>query len=173
MLVLEIVHEEQKTFPNWHKFMYYGYKFEALCTEGEQDLVDSTAEFGTCVKFMLGGLKLIIGAEIDCYDGADNSENAKLQDYIELKTYRMPQSRDKYRNMVRNKHTRWWLQSWIAGVPRLVLGGRDDAGILRQIHEVQVAGLLQISQSMGVGFDQWEIIGFIIDVLQQIGRAHV
>ncbi len=35
--------------------------------------------------------------------------------------------------MYNSKHPRWWLQSYLAGVPYLVLGGRDPHGTLVKV----------------------------------------
>jgi RAT1-interacting protein len=49
-----------------------------------------------------------------------------LQSYLELKTYRLPQHPRQERTLYRFKHPKWRLQSFLAGVPRLALGARDD-----------------------------------------------
>ena len=49
-----------------------------------------------------------------------------LQSFLELKTYRLPQHPQQQRSLYRFKHPKWWLQSFLAGVPRLALGARDD-----------------------------------------------
>jgi hypothetical protein len=36
-------------------------------------------------------------------------------------------------NMYRDKHPRWWLQSFLAGVATLVLGGRNHTGQLLKV----------------------------------------
>ena len=35
--------------------------------------------------------------------------------------------------MYGEKHPRWWVQSFLAGVPLMVLGGRDDKGMLQKV----------------------------------------
>jgi RAT1-interacting protein len=32
-----------------------------------------------------------------------------------------------------DKHRRWWVQSFLAGIPTLVLGGRDVHGTLHKV----------------------------------------
>jgi RAT1-interacting protein len=46
--------------------------------------------------------------------------------WLELKTYRLPRHAGQQRTLHAFKHPKWWLQSFLAGVPRLALGGRDD-----------------------------------------------
>lgn len=46
--------------------------------------------------------------------------------WVELKTYRLPGHAGQRRTLNAHKHPKWWLQSFLAGVPRLALGGRDD-----------------------------------------------
>ena len=45
---------------------------------------------------------------------------------LELKTYRLPSRPQQQRSIHRYRHPKWWLQSFLAGVPRLALGARDD-----------------------------------------------
>ena len=39
---------------------------------------------------------------------------------------RLPQNAKQQFNLHKHKHTKWWVQSYLAGVPTLALGGRDD-----------------------------------------------
>lgn len=121
--------------------------FEALCTG--QAVADSTAEFGMLIRTRIGPHRIFMGAEMDCHDadawqppaaggGAPQQGTAQqgtqqgaahlppLSCLLELKTYKQPAHAGQQRNVYRFKHPKWWLQSFLAGVPRLVLGARDE-----------------------------------------------
>lgn len=68
--------------------MYYGYKFEALCTSSQDGgPVDATSEYAALLGLKLGGLRLLMAAEIDCSSAPGAGEDP-LQYYLELKTYK-------------------------------------------------------------------------------------
>ena len=125
------------------------YVFEALCTR--QAEANANEEFGVVVATRLGPHRLLMGAEVDCYlpptsthssssgrasaisnavsscgGGSASPGAAGLPSYLELKTYRIPQHRGQQVTLYRHKYAKWWLQSFLAGVPTLGLGGRDD-----------------------------------------------
>jgi len=133
------------------KLVAWGYQFEAACTGKAAG--DATSEYGTLVEAKLGNnLQLIIGAEIDAYDpslvefsaqeGGRGVESGvpPLSSLVELKTFKLPAHKGQHRTLYRFKHARWWIQSFLAGTPGLVLGQRDDevntaAQIFYYLHE--------------------------------------
>lgn len=110
------------------RFIRWGRAFEAACT-GEH-VADSNQEYGMVLSSTLGGIKLCIGAEIDCYDDDGGKEEGKelprLSSLVELKTFRLPSHAKQWQTVYRWKHPKWWVQSYLAGVERLVLGSRDE-----------------------------------------------
>ncbi len=46
---------------------------------------------------------------------------------------RQPTNQHHQRNLAQNKWPKWWLQSFLAGVETLVLGARDDAGMVTDV----------------------------------------
>lgn len=55
---------------------------------------------------------------------------------------------------------RRWVQSFLAGVPHLALGGRDDAGVLRRVHTVPVVQLPNLSARAGQPWDANMLLRF-------------
>lgn len=52
------------------------------------------------------------------------------------------------------KHPRWWVQSYLAGIPTLVLGGRDQTGTLHKVSRfTQQAGAKSVKT--GGYYRQW------------------
>ena len=115
-------------------------------------MADASSEFGLLLRTRIAQHRIFLGAEIDCYDpavaagsqrGSSGSQGQQagqqqqqqqqqqqlppLAAMLELKTYREPSRPQQWRNIHRFRHPKWWLQSFLAGVPRLALGARDDA----------------------------------------------
>lgn len=67
------------------------HSFEAACTG--QPVADASSEYGALLRAQLGGLRVYLGAEIDCFDpatcaGVCGTQPPGLASYLELKTYR-------------------------------------------------------------------------------------
>ncbi|XP_048637988.1 NAD-capped RNA hydrolase DXO1 isoform X1 [Brassica napus] len=136
---------------------YWGYCFESLATEDPgraygEDIhhVDANVEFVSVVKTKLGAHRVLMGAEMDCCDETDEGRRI----YIELKTSRELDDRTVER-FEREKLLKFWvsndisrvfvsrcgflettmklllqIQSFVAGVPYILVGYRDDGGRL-------------------------------------------
>lgn len=111
---------------------YWGYCFESLATEdptrGEGDSihhVDANVEYCSVIKTKLGAHRILMGAEMDCCDSTDDGRRF----YVELKTTRELDYHTEER-FEREKLLKFWIQSFLAGVPYIVIGFRDDAGRL-------------------------------------------
>ncbi|XP_009594860.1 NAD-capped RNA hydrolase DXO1-like [Nicotiana tabacum] len=111
---------------------YWGYCFESLATEdparsdGEGiHHVDANVEYCAVVKTKLGAHRILMGAEMDCCDSTDDGRRF----YVELKTSRELDYHTEER-YEREKLLKFWIQSFLAGVPYIVVGFRDDAGRL-------------------------------------------
>ncbi|KVI06217.1 RAI1-like protein [Cynara cardunculus var. scolymus] len=137
---------------------YWGYCFETLATEdptrddGEGiHHVDANVEYCSVVKTKLGAHGILMGAEMDCCDSMDDGRRF----YVELKTSReVCDLHFKYTPFLlrvvftpffriylqldyhteerfeREKLLKFWIQSFLADVPFIVIGYRDDAGRL-------------------------------------------
>ncbi|RZC74526.1 hypothetical protein C5167_050005 [Papaver somniferum] len=105
---------------------YWGYCFENLATEESRrgdgegiHHVDANAEYCSVIKTKLGAHRILMGAEMDCCDATDDGRRF----YIELKTSRELEYRTEER-FERDKLLKFWIQSFLAGVPYIVIGYR-------------------------------------------------
>ncbi|KAL7594739.1 NAD-capped RNA hydrolase DXO1 [Lactuca sativa] len=111
---------------------YWGYCFETLATEdptrddgeGIHD-VNANVEYCSVIKTKLGAHRILMGAEMDCCDSTDEGRRF----YVELKTSRELDYHTEER-FEREKLLKFWIQSFLAGVPYIVIGYRDDSGRL-------------------------------------------
>eukprot|EP00878_Enallax_costatus_P008175 GHUV01008548.1.p1 GENE.GHUV01008548.1~~GHUV01008548.1.p1 ORF type:complete len:346 (+),score=90.54 GHUV01008548.1:62-1099(+) len=145
------------TYPNQDKLTYYGYKFEAVCTG--QDHVDATSEFAVVVQYQLGQHRVLMAAEVDAMKD-DGDGPVKGRPYVELKTYKIAAHSKAVGALYKEKHPRWWVQSYLAGISTLVLGGRDHNGQLHKVQEVPVQLLPGLSAQAGQKWDPDALLAF-------------
>jgi len=134
-LFLEIVAKKAMEWQNTEqarRTTAWGYQFEAKCTGGKPAAGNANNEYGILVATQLGdNLKLCIGAEIDGYIPDKNAglgelaSPVRLVSLCELKTFKPPAHQGQMRTLYKFKHPTWWIQSFLAGVPTMVLGERD------------------------------------------------
>eukprot|EP00940_MAST-03C_sp_MAST-3C-sp2_P001124 g1124.t1 len=113
-------------------YTYYGYKFEHYCTGVDDSVpVDTNpgANYNAVRRIAIGDLRLLICGEVDCYSAEPAREN-----FMELKTSKLIDGNDRARrSFERYKLMKFWAQSFSIGVPRVVVGFRDDAGVVRKV----------------------------------------
>lgn len=117
---------------------YWGYSFEEACTGGMYDEpIDCLDAFCAVVRTGVGRHRLIMGGEVDCWDG----ERTGLAGYVELKTTRVMDNPSQVARFERDKLLKWWAQSFPIGVRRIVVGFRDDAGFCRKLQTLETLKL--------------------------------
>ncbi|KAH7668625.1 RAT1-interacting protein [Dioscorea alata] len=123
---------------------YWGYSFENLATENSRDIdaggkgIDANVEFCAVIKTKLGAHRIIMGAEMDSCDATDDGKRF----YVELKTSRELDYRTEER-YEREKLLKFWIQSYLAGVPYIVVGFRDDKGVLVRTERLRTKEITQ------------------------------
>ncbi|XP_072994622.1 NAD-capped RNA hydrolase DXO1 [Typha latifolia] len=123
---------------------YWGYAFENLATENSRDPdengkgIDANVEFCSVIKTKLGAHRIIMGAEMDCCDSTDDGRRF----FVELKTSRELDYHTEER-YEREKLLKFWIQSFLAGVPYIVIGYRDDGGILVRTERLRTKDITQ------------------------------
>ncbi|GMH45778.1 hypothetical protein BSKO_13741 [Bryopsis sp. KO-2023] len=135
-LDIETSDADFETYPDSEKFTYYGYKFETLCTGGGDGVVDSTSESAVVVKSKLNDLDLLIATEVDCHEEAQDlgvDGKPEVSSFVEIKTSRLPASTKQRQNAQRFKFPKWWVQSLLGGVPKIVVGYWDNDGVIQDI----------------------------------------
>ncbi|XP_052171046.1 NAD-capped RNA hydrolase DXO1 [Diospyros lotus] len=124
---------------------YWGYCFETLATEDPRRAdgegihhIDANVEFCSVIKTKLGAHRILMGAEMDCCDSTDDGKRF----YVELKTSRelAYHTEEKFE---REKLLKFWIQSFLAGVPYIVIGFRDDAGRLVRTERLRTKDITQ------------------------------
>ncbi|KAH7884805.1 RAI1-domain-containing protein [Phlebopus sp. FC_14] len=143
--------KEKSDMDSRHRLQtYYGYAFESYCTSsipGRRDDapsgtasvrgwggdVNTNVQWCSIVKTKLGDRRIVIGGEVDCVRGkyAGNTDN-----FVELKTslsIRGPSDELKFEK----KLLKFYIQSFLLGVPEIVVGFRKPSGHLTTIQSFQ------------------------------------
>lgn len=127
------------------RFSYHGYKFEAVCTGQFDSVVNANPEFRSISSFHLGSHSILMASEIDCVVGDPEDEHNAVERYVELKTVLDTQSTRKNINLYKYKYSKFWIQSFLAGVKTVSVGIRSIDGILLSITEMKTDQLLSDS----------------------------
>eukprot|EP00727_Mastigamoeba_balamuthi_P007381 m51a1_g3263 hypothetical protein (351) ;mRNA; f:197510-198562 len=119
------------------RFAFWGREFERSVAPSAQP----GSEFCAAFRTRLGPVSLLLAAEIDCTREARPPEGCGCGDgpspasYVELKTAREPGSARAWEGFARRKLLAAWAQSYLAGVPRVLFGMRDDRGVVGRVVE--------------------------------------
>ncbi|KAL5351583.1 decapping endonuclease targeting mRNA [Pseudogymnoascus australis] len=155
---------------------YWGYKFETLCLlpdtwdatsreyiEGREDqIVNNAAQYCSVVQTGIGETSLIIGGEVDAI--WDSKSPTTPPNWVELKTSLDPSSPRALQTFER-KLLKFWLQSFLLGVPKIIVGFRNADGLLRRLEELETAKIPGIVKKRG-GWDGNVAVNFGAEVLR-------
>ncbi|XP_072125288.1 decapping and exoribonuclease protein isoform X1 [Mobula birostris] len=140
---------EQRT-EQQEELMYGGYKFEQyLCADNPDGspnpdgVVNSNEAYCTVVRTRLNSHSLVFSGEVDCKD-ISNPRLKPPQCYLELKTSREIYNAHQKRNFIRFKLLKWWAQSFLPGVPRIIAGFRDDNSIVVSLQTFETMKIHQL-----------------------------
>lgn len=130
-------------------FCSYGFKFEQyLLTDHPNERpkpefpVKEAEEFCLMYRVSLDTHGILFGAEMDGVDtktevhSLKDLQNKKL---VELKVKREEQKYYQKQNFVKYKQIKWWCQSFLVGIQDVLVGLRDDKGIVYRIEEQRVS----------------------------------
>lgn len=137
----------------------------------EDRTVNNNAQYCSVARTGIGHTKLVIGGEVDAcmfsspHDLRIPSANIppvwdckpdRKEDpinWVELKTSaEIRNDRDMFK--YERKLLKFWAQSFLLGVPKIIVGFRDQHGILRRLEEVETASIP--SKVKKVGRNTWD-----------------
>ncbi|ORX83401.1 RAI1-domain-containing protein [Basidiobolus meristosporus CBS 931.73] len=148
-----------------HRMCYWGYRFESLCTipkapselqgnddpvleERKNDVVNTNIQYCSVVRTKIHNKSIIMGAEVDCITEKKSTQDP-LRQYVELKTTKQfTRERDQH-NFEKFKLIKFWAQSFLPGIPRIVVGFRDDDGYLRSVQTLKTLEIPRMVRGKG------------------------
>ncbi|KAF2367409.1 RAI1-like [Trinorchestia longiramus] len=136
--------EKENETENQKRMCSWGYKFEQFMTDGADpnEGNDENKEYCCVLRSRLASHSLVYGAEVD---GADpkryNPPHAHLTPFVELKTNKEITTNRAKQILHKFKFQKWWSQSFLVGIPRVICGFRDDTGVVRAVQAFAVSAM--------------------------------
>ncbi|KAG5757126.1 hypothetical protein H9Q72_004912 [Fusarium xylarioides] len=136
--------------PPLEVMQFWGYKFETLSTlpapwaetsrdfieNRENEVVNNKAQYCSVVRTGIGKSILCLGGEVDAIWDSKPEEKGSPINWAELKTSVEIRNAGGIENFKR-KLMKYWIQSFLLGVPRIVVGFRTQDGILVEAREME------------------------------------
>ncbi|XP_013412715.1 decapping and exoribonuclease protein isoform X1 [Lingula anatina] len=142
----ERIVERENMSERQDEMCYWGHKFEqymvAAKPDGQPDTcvpVNNYEAFCLVVRRRLKEHSLVFAGKTDCYD-------AKEKCYVEFKTSREIYQPNQDRNLKRFKLIKWWAQSFLPAVPKVICGFRDDDGVVRRLKTYRTLDMPNIAK---------------------------
>lgn len=133
---------------------YWGYKFETIsllerhwCYSERSEVeardvaqVSNYAQYCSIVRTGLGKTKMVIGGEVDAVFDTKPLELGAPVNWVELKTT-AELVNEKEVNKYERKLLKFWAQSFLLGVPKIIVGFRDQQGWLHRLEELETQSI--------------------------------
>ena len=132
---------------------YWGYKFETLAllstpppsTPQEviqnrpKERVSNYAQHCSIISTSFGPHTLLLGGEVDGLSGPKPSSPDQPIPWVELKTSEELPTNPSHREILKfeRKLLKFWAQSFLLGVPKIIVGWRSKQGILNNVQEIE------------------------------------
>ncbi|KAG0277518.1 hypothetical protein BGZ95_005810 [Linnemannia exigua] len=116
-------------------------------------IVDTNLQYCTIARTKIGNNSIIMGAEVDC-----TSEPKKvpphnpLSNYIELKTSRVISNAREQNSFERHKLLKFWAQSFLPGIPTIIVGFRDDDGNVVTVENFKTMEIPRLDTTICINF---------------------
>ncbi|ORY71622.1 RAI1 like PD-XK nuclease-domain-containing protein [Pseudomassariella vexata] len=142
---------------------FWGYKFETLSTlpatwaetsrdyieSRDEQVVSNKAQYCSVVRTGFGKTIMCLGGEVDAlWDSKPMAHGAPIN-WVELKTSAEIRDDRGMANFER-KLMKFWIQSFLLGVPRIIVGFRSQRGILTKIEEIKTESIPITAAQRGV-----------------------
>ncbi|SPQ21096.1 ea58651c-63cb-4e9a-b861-5e966caefd4e [Thermothielavioides terrestris] len=185
------------------EMQFWGYKFETLSTiprpwgevsredieNRDQEIVNNKEQYCSVVRTGFGNTIVCLGGEVDAiWDSKPETPGAPIN-WVELKTSTEIRTHND-QLMFDRKLMKYWIQSFLLGVPRIIVGFRTRDGILTRLeeyetmaipYEVQCRGLAKWDGNVCIKFTQlfldWLRVNINDDgvwrIRRQRGASHI
>ncbi|KAL5017823.1 hypothetical protein ScPMuIL_003545 [Solemya velum] len=132
--------QKQNTTERLDEMSCWGWKFEQYLTADKpggipdtKPPVNNNEAFCTVVRSRLNSHSLVYGGEVDALLPDFSSGNK----YVEFKTTRDIENERQDQNFRRFKLIKWWAQSFLVGIEKIVAGYRDDDGVVHRLETLE------------------------------------
>lgn len=128
---------------------FWGYKFESVSLldkhwcfstrseiEAREDTqVSNFAQYCSVVRTGFGKTKIVIGGEVDAVLDVKCPDKGASHNWVELKTT-AELVNEKEQNKFERKLLKFWAQSFLLGVPNIIIGFRDQQGWVHRLEQL-------------------------------------
>ncbi|PWN37081.1 RAI1-domain-containing protein, partial [Meira miltonrushii] len=153
---------------------YYGYSFESWTCHSWRERgqgtnawdgdVNTNVQWCLVVKTKLGSMRLILGGEVDAVDPVSNAP-------IEVKTSRDIRSA-KDEEFFEKKMLRFYMQSFLLGIQKVIVGFRDHRGFLVTNQEMDTLAMPRAVRGKPHAWDPMACLKAASDILSAV-KAHL
>ncbi|KAJ3225208.1 decapping endonuclease targeting mRNA [Chytriomyces hyalinus] len=162
----------------------------------QHGVVDTHIQFCSVIKTRIGDHDIFMGAEVDCLMPCTDASSAKQPSestsepstspsatskhrqhrYVELKTHRKIQSQSQNASFLKQKLFKTYFQCFLAGIPRIIVGFRDDQGFLTKLKEYKTLEIprmarTELQREEGGAWDPSVCINFGEQVLSTLWKT--
>jgi RAT1-interacting protein len=113
-------------------------------------VVNNHAQYCSIVRTGIGSTTLALGGEVDAIWDSKPSNPGTPINWVELKTSAEVRSDRDLMNFER-KLMKFWIQSFLLGVPKIIVGFRDQNGILLRVEEMDTSSIPNTVKRRGKG----------------------
>ncbi|KAJ1307867.1 hypothetical protein OPQ81_001947 [Rhizoctonia solani] len=155
--------EKENMSPRQRRMTYYGYSFESFST-WDEPLQRKEQYFCSVVKTKIGTERMILGGEVDC---CKNRYTGQPNTYVELKTsmsIRNAQDEERFGR----KLLKFWAQSFLLGIPEIVVGFRTHQGRILTLQTFETLGLPRLVRGKPGAWDPKPCLVFAEKLLRFI-----
>ncbi|CAO3563643.1 unnamed protein product [Mortierella alpina] len=137
-------------------------------------IVDTNLQYCTVARTKIGQNSIIMGAEVDCTSEPKKSApHNPLSHYIELKTSRIISSAREQSNFERHKLLKFWAQSFLPGIPTIIVGFRDDDGNVVTVETFKTMEIPRLVRGKEGAWDTTICINFLDGVFNFLRKIIV
>lgn len=113
--------------------------------------MNNNAQYCSVVRTGIGNHSILIGGEVDAVEGCKPDDQNDPIPYVELKTSANFASQDRKEAVkFERKMCRFWAQSFLLGVPKVMVGFRDAHGYLERLEEWQTLNIPNFVKRQGL-----------------------
>lgn len=126
----------------------WGHTFEHCMRGGDpEDGIDANEEYRCVLKTMMGETSLLYAPEVDCADPEEfDEEFDNLDAFILVKCCKELKEHKKKINHKRFKLNQWWVENQLSGIPRILVGFRNDDGVVHTLELLKTDELPEIAE---------------------------
>ncbi|XP_043835606.1 decapping and exoribonuclease protein-like [Dromiciops gliroides] len=126
--------------------------------------VNPNVAFLSVLRSRSGRSPLLFSGKVGCTDPKASSTQPP-DCYVQLKTSKEMHSPDQWRSFYRQELLKWWAQSFLPGLPRVVAGSRDPAGSVRSLRTFPTLELFELIRGDREGWNASVCMNFCAEFL--------